>query len=324
MKWPRRSPIRAWSSSPLAREMDEEDVGSALPQPVAVGALQRRAGDDGAHPRRFRPAHGGGDRVQPRPAVRVVERPALRHLAPVRLRMVRVALDEGPAEPLGERLPTLVLPDPATPITTTIMRRSSSGSPCRHRTFRSEARNLPAFAALACRVTHPIRRRTMAGIRNLDDLFLHTLKDIYYAEKQILKALPKMAKKAATPELRSAFEEHRSPDREPDRSAPAGVRDDRQVGARRQMRGDRGPHRRGRGDHGRGGGREHARRRDDRLCAGRGALRDRPLRHADRLVGRAEHGPRIADLLSQTLEEEKQTDQKLTQLAEQRENRMAA
>ena len=30
--------------------------------------------------------------------------------------------------------------------------------------------------------------------KTLDDLFLHTLKDIYYAEKQILKALPKMAK----------------------------------------------------------------------------------------------------------------------------------
>jgi ferritin-like metal-binding protein YciE len=45
--------------------------------------------------------------------------------------------------------------------------------------------------------------------KTLDDLFLHTLKDIYYAEKQILKALPKMAKNAASEELRSAFETHR-------------------------------------------------------------------------------------------------------------------
>ena len=45
--------------------------------------------------------------------------------------------------------------------------------------------------------------------KTLDDLFLDTLKDIYYAEKQILKALPKMAKAANAPELKQAFEMHR-------------------------------------------------------------------------------------------------------------------
>ncbi|RYE34707.1 MAG: ferritin-like domain-containing protein [Hyphomicrobiales bacterium] len=45
--------------------------------------------------------------------------------------------------------------------------------------------------------------------KTLDDLFLETLKDIYYAEKQILKALPKMAKAASAPELKQAFETHR-------------------------------------------------------------------------------------------------------------------
>jgi ferritin-like metal-binding protein YciE len=44
---------------------------------------------------------------------------------------------------------------------------------------------------------------------NLEDLFTETLKDIYYAEKQILRALPKMAKEASTPELKQAFETHR-------------------------------------------------------------------------------------------------------------------
>ena len=44
--------------------------------------------------------------------------------------------------------------------------------------------------------------------RNLNDLFLDTLKDIYYAEKQILKALPKMAKAASSDKLRAAFEKH--------------------------------------------------------------------------------------------------------------------
>jgi ferritin-like metal-binding protein YciE len=44
--------------------------------------------------------------------------------------------------------------------------------------------------------------------KNLNDLFLDTLKDIYYAEKQILKALPKMAKAAHSEPLRAAFEKH--------------------------------------------------------------------------------------------------------------------
>jgi ferritin-like metal-binding protein YciE len=45
--------------------------------------------------------------------------------------------------------------------------------------------------------------------KKLDDLFHDTLKDIYYAEKKILAALPKMAKAADSDELRAAFEKHR-------------------------------------------------------------------------------------------------------------------
>jgi ferritin-like metal-binding protein YciE len=44
--------------------------------------------------------------------------------------------------------------------------------------------------------------------KDLNELFLETLKDIYYAEKQILKSLPKMAKAAQSAELRAAFEKH--------------------------------------------------------------------------------------------------------------------
>jgi len=44
--------------------------------------------------------------------------------------------------------------------------------------------------------------------KDLNDLFHDTLKDIYYAEKQILKALPKMAKAAQSDKLRAAFEKH--------------------------------------------------------------------------------------------------------------------
>jgi ferritin-like metal-binding protein YciE len=48
----------------------------------------------------------------------------------------------------------------------------------------------------------------MAEEKTLDDLFLDTLKDIYYAEKQIVKNLPKMAKAATAPELKAGFEQH--------------------------------------------------------------------------------------------------------------------
>ena len=44
--------------------------------------------------------------------------------------------------------------------------------------------------------------------KKLDELFHDTLKDIYYAEKKILAALPKMAKAAESDDLRAAFEKH--------------------------------------------------------------------------------------------------------------------
>ena len=49
-----------------------------------------------------------------------------------------------------------------------------------------------------------------AQSKKLDDLFHDTLKDIYYAEKKILTALPKMAKAAQSEDLRAAFEKHRT------------------------------------------------------------------------------------------------------------------
>jgi ferritin-like metal-binding protein YciE len=49
----------------------------------------------------------------------------------------------------------------------------------------------------------------MARAIKLDELFHHTLQDIYYAEKQILKAIPKMLKGAQSDALKNAFEYHR-------------------------------------------------------------------------------------------------------------------
>jgi ferritin-like metal-binding protein YciE len=45
-------------------------------------------------------------------------------------------------------------------------------------------------------------------LQSLDDLFFEQLRDMFDAEKQIIKALPKMAKAAESDELRMAFEEH--------------------------------------------------------------------------------------------------------------------
>src|SRR6201985_643520 len=45
-------------------------------------------------------------------------------------------------------------------------------------------------------------------IKSMNDLFLHQLQDIYYAEKQLVKALPKMAQKATDPQLKQGFLTH--------------------------------------------------------------------------------------------------------------------
>ena len=50
----------------------------------------------------------------------------------------------------------------------------------------------------------------MAKEKTLEDLFHDTLKDIYYAEKKILKTLPKMARAASSPDLKAAFEKHKN------------------------------------------------------------------------------------------------------------------
>ena len=53
----------------------------------------------------------------------------------------------------------------------------------------------------------PCPERTMAE-KDLSELFVDTLKDIYYAEKQIYKSLPKMANAANSDQLRAAFDKH--------------------------------------------------------------------------------------------------------------------
>jgi ferritin-like metal-binding protein YciE len=59
----------------------------------------------------------------------------------------------------------------------------------------------------------PKRRMTAMGlftkdIKTMNDLFVHQLQDIYYAEKQLVKALPKMAEKATDKQLKQGFLTH--------------------------------------------------------------------------------------------------------------------
>ena len=45
-------------------------------------------------------------------------------------------------------------------------------------------------------------------IKTMDDLFVHTLRDMYYAENQIVKSLPEMIEKASDPQLKKGFQTH--------------------------------------------------------------------------------------------------------------------
>src|SRR3954470_21716334 len=66
-------------------------------------------------------------------------------------------------------------------------------------------------AARSC--SHETKRIRAMGlftrdIKTMNDLFVHQLQDIYYAEKQLVKALPKMAEKAADQQLKQGFLTH--------------------------------------------------------------------------------------------------------------------
>jgi Domain of unknown function (DUF892) len=72
--------------------------------------------------------------------------------------------------------------------------------------FLKLAGNRRSFAELIC--VHAFEPSTKMAGKDLRELFHETLKDIYFAEKKILGALPKMAKAAQSEQLRAAFEKH--------------------------------------------------------------------------------------------------------------------
>ena len=152
--------------------------------------------------------------------------------------------------------------------------------------------------------------------KKLEDLFYDTLKDIYFAERQILKALPKMAKAASNAELRRGFEEHL-------RQTSEHVSRLEQIF---EMLGEKATGKKCLGMEGlvKEGAETMSEDYEDAAkdaaiigaaqrvehyeIAGYGTVRA-----FAELLGENEH----VSLLEQTLEEEKETDEKLTQLAEQ-------
>jgi ferritin-like metal-binding protein YciE len=151
-------------------------------------------------------------------------------------------------------------------------------------------------------------------MESLRDLFIDELKDLYSAENQILKALPKMIKKAASRELKSGFEQHlketqvhverlekifqeldASPRGKKCKGMEGVIADGKEL-----MEEDAEPEVM---DAGLIGAAQHVEHYE---IAGYGCVRT----YAE-LLGHS----KFVDLLQQTLDEEKATDEKLTQLA---------
>jgi ferritin-like metal-binding protein YciE len=160
-------------------------------------------------------------------------------------------------------------------------------------------------------------------IKTLDDLFVHTLQDIYYAEQQIVKNLPEMAQKASNPELKDAFQHHLTETQghvrrleqvfqmhgQPVKGANCPAMDGILAEAR-EVISDCGD----------------ADVCDAAMLSAAQAVEHYEMTRYGTLIAFARQLGRndCADVLRQTLEEEKAADKKLTSIAETRVNRMAA
>ena len=160
-------------------------------------------------------------------------------------------------------------------------------------------------------------------IKNMNDLFLHTLRDIYYAEKQILKALPEMIEKSSDAQLKQGFQSHlgetknhvtrveqvfRMLQKEPsgvDCPAIDGIIDEAEDVA---------------------GEVDNRSVMDAALIAAAQAVEHYEMTRYGSLIAWAKQLGRndCVTLLQQNLDEEKAADKKLTAIAESKVNRMAA
>jgi ferritin-like metal-binding protein YciE len=160
-------------------------------------------------------------------------------------------------------------------------------------------------------------------MNNLQDLLLHHMKDMYYAEKKILKALPKMAEKAGEEQLRKGFKEHEK-------------QTEGQINRLEQVFEALGHKASGDTCEAIDGIIEEAEEimkqaKDEDTCdaglisAAQAVEHYEIARYGTMATWAKQLGMKDAEkLLRQNLEEEKQTDQKLTRLAEQRINKQAA
>jgi len=160
-------------------------------------------------------------------------------------------------------------------------------------------------------------------IKTMDDLFVHTLRDIYYAEQQILKALPKMIGKATNPMLKQGFEQHL-------RETEGHVQRVEQVFEMHgvEAKGVNCPAIDGIIEEANeiAGEVEDRQVLDAALIAAAQAVEHYEMTRYGTLIAWAKElgRPDCASVLEQNLEEEKATDKKLTQLAESRVNLQAA
>jgi ferritin-like metal-binding protein YciE len=159
-------------------------------------------------------------------------------------------------------------------------------------------------------------------MKTLDDLFHGLLQDVYYAEKQLLKTLPKMAKKASSAELQKAFLTHRDQTEgqierldqafEMIDKTPRGKKCDAILGIIEE-------------------GKEVMEEAEDDevldaglIGAAQAAEHYEIARYGTLCAWAKQLGkPQLARLLHQTLEEEKQTDELLTEIAEGSVNKAA-
>lgn len=160
-------------------------------------------------------------------------------------------------------------------------------------------------------------------IKTLDDLFNHTLQDIYYAEQQITKNLPTMAEKAGNQELKSAFQKHLSETQG-------------HVQRLEQVFGMLGKQPKGVTCEAMDGIISEAKSiisdcddqevLDAAMVSAAQAVEHYEITRYGTLIAFAQQLGRrdVAQVLEQTLQEEKNTDQTLTRIAEARVNKMAA
>ncbi len=160
-------------------------------------------------------------------------------------------------------------------------------------------------------------------IKTMDELFVHTLRDIYYAENQIVKALPDMIEKASDPQLKQSFQTHLVETKNHVKrleevfsqhgQEPSGVdcpAIDGIIEEAKDVAGDV----------------EDKTVLDAALIAAAQAVEHYEMTRYGSLIAWARELGRddCASLLKQTLDEEKAADKKLTDLAQSRINRAAA